>query len=27
MTWTTPTGRTYRTEPWHYTDPDPPSRE
>jgi hypothetical protein len=24
MTWTTPTGRQYRTEPWQYTDPDPP---
>ncbi len=24
MTWTTPTGRQYQTEPWHYTDPDPP---
>lgn len=27
MTWTTPTGRTYQTEPWRYTDPDPPTRE
>jgi hypothetical protein len=33
MTWTTPTGRQFHTEPWqytepwHYTDPDPPSRE
>jgi len=24
MTWTTPTGRRYRTDPWQYTDPDPP---
>jgi hypothetical protein len=24
MTWTTPTGRQFLTEPWHYTDPDPP---
>ena len=24
MTWTTPTGRHYRTDPWQYTDPDPP---
>jgi len=23
MTWTTPTGRRYRTEPWTYTDPPP----
>jgi hypothetical protein len=21
MTWTTPTGRTYTTRPWQYTDP------
>ena len=27
MTWTTPTGRRYQTEPWNYTNPDPPSRE
>ena len=27
MTWTTPTGHTYVTEPWHYTDPDPPPLE
>jgi len=36
MTWTTPTGRQYQTEPWQYTnpdqiptatDPDPPHRE
>ena len=27
MTWTTPTGRTYQTEPWRYTDPDPPPLE
>ncbi|MCZ3389971.1 MAG: hypothetical protein LH645_12855, partial [Actinomycetia bacterium] len=26
MTWTTPTGRTYQTEPWHCTDPNPPPR-
>ncbi|MCZ3388168.1 MAG: HNH endonuclease, partial [Actinomycetia bacterium] len=24
MTWTTPTGRTHQTAPWHYTDPNPP---
>ncbi|MCZ3387585.1 MAG: hypothetical protein LH645_00315 [Actinomycetia bacterium] len=24
MTWTTPTGRIYQTEPWQYTNPDPP---
>ncbi len=24
MTWTTPTGRQYRTEPWRYADPYPP---
>jgi hypothetical protein len=27
MTWTTPAGRTYLTEPWQYTNPDPPSKE
>jgi hypothetical protein len=27
MTWTTPTGRTLHTEPWRYTDPDPPPDE
>jgi hypothetical protein len=27
MTWTTPTGRDYRSHPWHYNDPDPPLRE
>lgn len=27
MTWTTPTGRTFQTEPWEYTNPDPPPRE
>jgi hypothetical protein len=26
MTWTTPTGRDYRSHPWHYTGPDPPLR-
>ena len=24
MTWTTPTGRHYQTDPWTYTNPDPP---
>jgi hypothetical protein len=27
MTWTTPTGRKLQTEPWRYTDPDPPPDE
>ena len=27
MIWTTPTGRTYTTDPWHYTDPEPPPLE
>jgi hypothetical protein len=27
MTWTTPTGRQFATEPWRYTNPDPPPRE
>ncbi len=24
MTWTTPTGRKFHTQPWQYTNPDPP---
>ena len=27
LNWTTPTGRHYQTEPWTYTNPDPPPRE
>ena len=26
MTWTTPSGRQYTSEPWMYTDPSPPER-
>jgi len=25
MTWTTPTGRSYTSDPWQYDDPDPPA--
>jgi hypothetical protein len=27
MTWTTPTGRSYTSDPWQYDDPDPPALE